>query len=799
MKNKLDSPMNGPQEVNLKSFFRKILKNKWFFVLSICTCLALAFVYVKLATPKYAASTSLLIDESGSNRVLGENSKYVDGGVGLIEMEKNLFNEIGIIKSYSLVRETVEDLNFDISYFTKDGIKSKEAYGYFPFEVKLFDSEPQLYGMPFDIKILSKDTYLLSVKGKDFQVLNPKTGSTRLINRDFSFSKQYTFGEKVTHDYFNFVLNHPEYEISSIDFANEKLSFVVNNLDGVANGYASKLSVDNIDIQASIFKLSSTGTVVDKEIDFLKKLTENYIQNNLDSRNKIASTKEAFIEEQLKNVSDSLIKVERQLEAYKKEKSALDLGVTATNALRQTSNLQVNRGKLRLNMNYYNSLIENVQANRNSDNFEIPTAVGIDDPLINENIIELKRLYDARAKKKFFVTNNNQEMRILNRQIQASTDLLLNNLRNAVKSAQYKLNRVSSALSSYDGVINSLPTRENELLTIQRKRTLNENLYKYLSEELAKTNIARAESTSDTRVLDEARMVGSGPISPQKKLILLLGFLVGAIIPLIWIVFFSEKGIIENVNQILRYTEIPVIASIVHDDSAKRTKSGVTLWKLKESFRDLSTNLRFVSKEPCVLGMTSIMPEEGKTYTSINLGITFAEAGKKTLIIDADLRNPSLVKGISKIEGKGLANYLQGDIVNIDDIIYPHEEVNHLDFIPTTVVDGNVHELLSGDRIELLIENLKAKYDYVILDTPAAGLVSDFMVLSNLIDVNLFVVRRNIAKTKFLTDLEKMAAQGKKKSYIIFNDVSKKDYKYGYEEKYGRNKEKQLVNKSLSV
>jgi capsular exopolysaccharide synthesis family protein len=199
--------------------------------------------------------------------------------------------------------------------------------------------------------------------------------------------------------------------------------------------------------------------------------------------------------------------------------------------------------------------------------------------------------------------------------------------------------------------------------------------------------------------------------------------------------------------------------------------------------------------------MTSIMPEEGKTYCAINLGITFAEAGKKTLIIDSDLRKPSIVKTLKKIEGRGLADYLNGDIKKIKDIIYRHEHLDHLNFIPTAVAEGNVHEMLAGSRFKELIDELKDSYDYIIVDTPAVGLVSDILLFWDLIDINLFVVRRGIAKIGFLKDLENLDQKGskKKKSYIIFNGAQKKDYKYGYGPKYGVNQEKQLVNDSLSV
>jgi capsular exopolysaccharide synthesis family protein len=253
----------------------------------------------------------------------------------------------------------------------------------------------------------------------------------------------------------------------------------------------------------------------------------------------------------------------------------------------------------------------------------------------------------------------------------------------------------------------------------------------------------------------------------------------------------------------MEHSDIPVIASIAHHDSkSKISNSGISLWKVKESFRDLYANLKFVSPKRgcCVLGMTSIMPGEGKTFCSINLGITLAEAGKKTLIIDTDIRSPSVVTDTDQIDGKGLSNYLQGEIDSLNAIIYSHDTLNNLQFIPTTVVDGNIHGLLSGAKMKSLLLELKERYDYIILDTPAVGLVSDFLLFADAIDINLFVARRKIAKIAFLEDFEKlMLRTKKKKSYIIFNDDDQKVHKYGCGQKYGLNREPKLVHESLSV
>ncbi|MFK7811574.1 MAG: GumC family protein [Maribacter sp.] len=803
MKDIRDKNTTSGQEVNLKSFLRKVYKNKLLFLLSICFFVAGALAYIYLATPKYEVSTSILIDPSASNRVLGD-SKYVDGGVSLIEMEKNLYNEIGIIKSFSLINQTLEDVGFDVSYHSGNWLRKKEHYDYFPFKVTLNKAKTQLYNVPFEIKILDNEKYSLTIEANDFMVSNPSNGTSRKVESNLSFvDEEFYFGDTVTHEYFNFTLEKQDDVIGSTEFKNGGLNFIVHDLNNVTNSYMENLAVDNIDIQASIFKIVSSGTIVNKEVVFLKKLTENYVENKLLSRNKIAANKESFIRDQLNIVTDSLLKVESNLELFKQDANAVNLGATASNALGLTQNLNVDKAKLELDIKYFKSLIKYVENNRNSDDFVIPTSMGIQDPLINENISELVRLHALRSKKKFFITAGSKEMKIINEQIIESTGLLLNNLRTSIKSSEFSLRGLRSQLSEYNGVISDLPTKEKQLLNIERQSNLYENLFNYLSQELAKTGIARAENALDTRVLDEARMMGDGPVAPQKMLLLVLAGILGTLVPLAKIVFFPSEEEIENSNQIMEHTEIPVIASISHHDSkAKASGSDVSLWRVKESFRDLYVNLKFVgAKEGCtVVGMTSIMPEEGKTFCAINLGITLAEAGKKTLIIDTDLRSPSLVKGISKIKGKGLSNYLKGDVNSLDDIIYPHEKLSNLQFIPTDVDNGNILGLLSGSKMKSVFSELKENYDYIILDTPAVGVVSDFLLFSDIIDVNLFIVRRKIAKVTFLKDFEKLMLRGKKKrSYIVFNDILDKDFKHGYGQMYGTNNEPKLINDTLKV
>ena len=800
MNSSKENGINNNQEINLRMFFRKVYQNKGFYVFSILLLVGIAFVYIKLATPIYQVSTSILIDPSGSNRVLGD-SKFIEGGVSLIEMEKNLYNEIGIIQSFNLVEQAVDDLDLDVTYHSETKLKSKEHYGYFPFEVNLIKKKAQLYNVPFIVKIVTDTTYRLYIQADRFNVSSPTNNSIREVERKLNFSREFFFGETVTNEYFNFIISKPDYAINNEDFQEAELSFIVHSLAAVTQEYLNKIIVDNIDLQASIFKIVTKGEVINKEVDFLNKHTQNYIQNKLRSRNNIATTKELFIRDQLKIITDSLIRFESNLEAFKKNEGAVNLGESATNALESTRNLQGARAKINLDIEYYKSLIRDIEANRNSNNFVIPTSMGSDNSLINQNITALNELYAERTKKRYYVTDNNEEMTILNEQIDVSTKKLLANLRNAIQSSQLRAQNITASLRSYDKELNALPTTEKQLLSIERQSDLYENLFNYLSQELAKTGIARAESTSDTRVLDEARLEGNGPIAPKKSLLLGVAVVLGMLLPTVWIIFFSPNDTIENVDQIVANSQIPIIGKIVHySKNGGNSKGDLSLWKVKESFRDLSAHLQFYkSSKSCTIGITSIMPEEGKTFCSINLGITFAERGQKTIIIDTDLRNPSLVKANDKIKGKGLASYLKAEVA-LDEIIHSHKKLSNLHFIPTFIYNDNIHELLTSDKMKSLIYTLKETYDYIILDTPAVGLVSDFLLFSEFIEINLFVVRREVAKMAFLKDIEKLLPKNQNKnSLIVFNDTLEKNYKYGYAQRYGANNEIPLINEDLSV
>ena len=780
----------GSTEVNLKALWRKLWDKKIYFLISVPVCLAIAYAFVKLSTPVYEVSTSLLIDPSGNSRQLGE-SRFVDGGVRLVGTEKLLPNEMAKLKSFDLTRKTIDDLDFTVSYHTDGGIKKEEVYGFFPFQVKMVAASAQILDVPMYVEILSEEEYKLTVETDKFKVSNPNSNSTREVEYSLAFSNIYSFGAEVVHDYFHFNLTKSDYRVNLNEFEGKELFFEMHSAYDLANSYLEKVNVEKVDLQASILKLKTTGTVLQKEIDFLNKLTENYIKKELEDRDVVATSKESFIRNYLEGISDSLKIAERRLETFKSTTQSLDLSRSATNALDQLQRLETEKAQFEYNIKYYTSLQDYLKDSTSEGNVTIPTTLGINDPLLSENLTELNKLNTERTRLKFTQGERSYDIELVEQQIKVLKHSVSENIRTLVASTRLALNEKNRQIADIDRTLNRLPQSEKKLLNIQRKSALYENIYNYLSQELVKAGIAAAEDIPDTKTLDAPRMVGDGPVFPKPKLIYLLALMVGMLIPFGVIVMgdtLNEK--ILSADQIESYTSVPICASIGHFDvRPEYLEYAPNQWQVEESFRDLGASLQFIlpDSENKVIGFTSTVPGEGKTFCATNLSMNFAAEGKKILLIDADLRNPSLIREASHIKGSGLSDYLQGNVEYFSEIIRVHEDLPNLHYIPTAPVDANPHKLLTSMRLKQLLLDMQAEYDYVIVDTPPVGLVSDYLLLSKYIDVHLFVVRRNFSKLSYLEDIDKLRERGKLSGmFIIFNDVNDKSFKYGYTEyRYG--------------
>ncbi len=771
-------------EINLKSLVKKIYDRKFYFLASLFLCLSLAYFYAKNAVSQYEVGTSLLIDPSGKSS-LGE-SKYMDGGVGM-ETEKNLYNEIAILKSYSLIEQAVKELNFGISYFSGSTLSPQEHYGYFPFEVSIFKNSPQLYGQKFKIEFIGKDKFNLSIEAEKFSVSNPETKTTREIKKDFEFSKVYSFGDEIKHDYFHFKIDPPSYKVSLSDFEEAPLSFHINSTNGLTNEYYEKLKVSQVDIQASILDINLTGPCPEKEIDFLTALSNVFINRKSSERDEVAASKESFIRSQLQNISGSLASAERDLENFKRGASAIDLTRSASNALDKLQTLETEKGQIDLDLKYYRSLEKYINEADAVDKIVAPSVAGINDPMLSENLVELKRLHSEKTRLEFYKGAKSYDLVLIKEQIGNTTNALKESIRNLISSADLKLKDRNQRIAKFESTISTLPQNEKKLLNFQRESTLYGNMYNYLNQELAKTELARAETISDTKIIDKPRQYGDGPVAPQKLLIMLLAAIIGFIIPFIGIIFSNnslEK--IQQASQIENYSNIPLLTQIGTFNNALSSLANYkTDWEKEETFRNLSATLQYTipDQEQNVIGLTSSLQGEGKTFCALNLAVNYAKAGKKTLLIDLNFRNPILSRGLSLQNIPDLKDYLTDPDCSVEKVTQQHQQIPNLSYIIIKNPESNPHQFLSNKRLDTLITALKYEYDYIVIDSPAIGLVSDYLLIAKHTDINLFITRKGTSKMIHLEELETLIQKGDMKNpFIVMNGTAnktKKSKKYG--------------------
>lgn len=762
-------------EINLKLFVRKLWEHKWWFAISLAVFLSLAFVYNKIASPVYEVKASLLIDPSGQSRMLGE-SEYMQGGLGQIGTEKNLYNEIGILKSYQLIRRSLQSLDFGVSYHAGTWYQSREYYGYFPFEVEVLESKNQAFDLSIVWTPVAEDKFRLEASGVEIAVGRPLHTNQREVPQ-IDFKGLFAYGDTVQHPYFNFVIHRPDHPVEISEFDGQELSFQIHPLASLVTSYQEKLKVEQFDIQASILNLRTKGKVLEKEVKFLRRLTKHFIDSKYLERAEIAASKQQFIENQLSSIADSLADAEKALEGFKKGANAVDLTRTASNGLDRLQTLEADKGQINMNIRYYRSVLEYVSQSDGIDKIVAPSVVGIDDPLLNENLLELKRLKTEKTRLQFIKGKQSYDLEIIDRQIKNTTNALKENIRNLIQSSRMALGGKNQQIAQLERTIGELPSNEKQLLNFQRKRNLYENLYNYLNQELAKTGIARAEDIADTKVLDEARMTGDGPVAPQKLLNFILAFFMGLFLPMTWIVFadsFTEN--IQSLQQLKGLTSIPVTTELVQ---ARQLSNGFlnapSEWRSDESFRNLAASLQFQAGQAAtkIIGISSCISQEGKTYCCRNLGATLAREGKKVILIDLNLRKPELYAHQQADHLPGLSAYLRSDDIRVESIIRLDRQIPQLHYIPAGLNTGNPHELLKSHRLQQLIKALCMEYDHILLDSPALQLVSDYLLIAPHADVNLFVLHWKLSKIPFLNQLQEIIEKGQlSQPYLVLNGLS---------------------------
>jgi capsular exopolysaccharide synthesis family protein len=518
---------------------------------------------------------------------------------------------------------------------------------------------------------------------------------------------------------------------------------------------------------------------------------DEYSQQNLERKNHSAGIAINYIEKQLSEISDSLSLTEDDLQRFRSSNQLLNVAEQATGISTQYMDLQNQMAELVTRKRYYDYVADYLKANDDFSNIIVPASMGISDQLLN-NLME--ELITAQSQRTALIQNNqelNPLVQKLSIQIENTKKTITENISAVQKTTDISIDEMNKRIRKVEATISRLPVTQRQLGGIERKYRLNDAIYNYLLEKRAEAKITQASNMPDNIIIESAKMAGTRPVSPNVQMIYLLALIVGVSVPFGFLTLKNALDIkIDSQETIERLTNKPVLGKIMHNTR----KTGNVIFEypksvISESFRALRTNLEYQFKGMSrqVILVTSCIEGEGKSFSALNLAMSYAQLGRKTLLMDFDLRKFNTYFDKSEESMIGLSTYYLNGTSH--DNLIQHSPYEKLDFVQSGPIPSNPMELLAGNKTEVLFNHYKSMYECIVLDTSPLAQVSDAYLLMDFADIKLVIARYNYSiKKVFSLIMRDLKQKNLSNVCVVLNDNKIYSDQYGYG--YGYNKKK---------
>ena len=767
------------EQVNIQELlFRYLIHWPWF-VISIIICIACAWGYLRLTTPIYNISATVLIKDEKKGGGASMSSDLEKMGLeGFVSSSSNVDNEIEVLRSKSLAREVVNNLGLFVTYMDEDEFPSKELYHTSPVLVSLTHQEADKLPGRMEINMILQPTGALGV--------------------------QITVGEKEYQKQFDKLpAVFPTDEGTVAFFANnDTLSAVcpenitkerhitafINRPFSVLKEYVNSLSIAPTSKTTSVVVISLENTNTRRGRDYINKLLEMYNINANNDKNEVAQKTAEFIDERIGIISKELGSTEQDLENFKRSAGITDLSSEAQIALTGNAEYEKKRVENQTQIN----LVMDLQRYMKGNEYEVlPSNIGLQDAAsagaidrYNQMLVERKRLLRTSTENNPTIINLDTSIRAMRTNVQATLDATL-------KGLQITKEDLAREASRYSRRINDAPTQERQFVSIARQQEIKSGLYLMLLQKREENAITLAATANNAKIIDEA-LADDNPISPKKMLVYLAALVLGVGLPVgvIYLIGLT-KFKIEGRADVEKLTSLPVVGDIPLAD--EKTGSIAVFENqnnlMSETFRNVRTNLQFMLENgKNVILVTSTISGEGKSFISANLAISLSLLGKKVVIVGLDIRKPGLNKvfNIPKKE-HGITQYLTNTTANLMDFVQPSDINKNLFILPGGTVPPNPTELLARGGLEKAIETLKSNFDYVILDTAPVGMVTDTLLIGRVADLSVYVCRADYTHKAEFTLINELAENNKLPNLCIaINGLDLNSRKYGYYYGYGK-------------
>ena len=765
---------NNIQEI----LFRYLIHWPWF-VVSVIICVAVAWGYLRLTTPVYNISATVLIKDEKKGGGANMSSELEKMGMnGFVSSSGNIENEIEVLSSRTLAKEVVSSLGLFVTYMDEDRFPKRELYRTSPVLVSLTPQEadklPQTMKVGISLQPSGVMDVQIKVGEKDYRkrfeklpaVLPTDEGTVAFFANNDTLSSVRP--ESVTKE--------------------RHITAYINRPFAVAKGYAGSLSITPTSKATSVVTVSLMNSNTRRGKDYIDKLLEMYNINANNDKNEVAQRTAEFIDERIGIISKELGSTERDLENFKRSAGITDLTSEAQIALAGNAEYEKKRVENQTQIN----LVMDLQRYLQGSEYEVlPSNVGLQDAGVasaidryNEMVSERNRLLRTSTESNPAIVNLNASIRAMRGNIQTTLDATLKGL---------EITRADLAREAgrYSRRISDAPTQERQFVSIARQQEIKSGLYLMLLQKREENAIVLAAIANNAKIIDEAQADGA-PISPKRMTIYLAALVFGIGIPvgIIYLIGLT-KFKVEGRADVEKLTSIPVIGDV---PLADEKNGSIAVFEnqnnlMSETFRNIRTNLQFMLENgKNVILVTSTISGEGKSFISANLAISLSLLGKKVVIVGLDIRKPGLNKvfNIPKKE-HGITQFLTNPTVNLMDLVQPSDINKNLYILPGGTVPPNPTELLARDGLEKAVETLKKNFDYVILDTAPVGMVTDTLLIGRVANLSVYVCRADYTRKAEFTLINDLAENNKLPNLcIVINGLDLQKKKYGYYYGYGK-------------
>lgn len=753
----------------------KIFSGNWFIILAFLAISAVSAFFYSYNLPRiYGTKMQLVL--STTQTYSYQDQLFAGLGLSTANYER-MSNELRVITSADLLSRTVTKLNAEISYSIVGKILTKEVFSATPFIVEARIYSDKFYEFPFTFKFIDANTYEISYDENEEKV-----------------TKRHKFGEPIMNNNYYLLINKTQAVTPATVSSFPIYQFVVHNSLNLMYQFKNALRAENLEY-TGILELNLEDENPERAKTFLDTLAQVYISNSLKTKFLVNANTIMFIDKQIGEIHVILDSLESMLDSFKEQKDIINLSKEEETYYTKMTGFIAQKRTLEFQLKGNAYLKNYIVSNLNKELLPPFSYIDNSDAYLTSAITKLYALQVNINSMLFSSTEKSTTVKATEYQIELLRADILKYLANSEKAINEKIQSYDEEIAYYESQLKGVPRNYRQMLNINRKIGVNEKMYLYLLEKRAETIIAKAGIVSDISIIESPHSIGV--VKPELQKIyykfLSAGLLISFVIAFLRSILFRS---IESIEDLRDHTNLPVVGEVFHAKEAKSSYLVVDAQPrsfIAESFRALRVNLEYLAPDidRKVVLITSNSPSVGKTFCSVNLSAILAKGGKKVLLLELDLHKPKIHSALNLKSELGLSTVLIGKCSPAEAIV--HSQIENLDVILSGPTPPNASELILSENLAALITYAKTKYDYVVIDTPPMGIISDAQVLMKHSNINLFVINSQRGSFESLQFADNMIENNKMAGSfaLILNSVKPKysryyykGYKYNYGESY---------------